>query len=288
VTAMVVPSAPVRLTVVGSVNLDLVARCAELPRPGETLTAASFALVPGGKGANQALAAARMGGHVRMVGKVGDDSYAVLALAELRAGGVDLTAVATRSGPTGIAMIVVDDHGENQIVVVPGANGELAASDVDVPPGDAVLVQLEIPDAALVAAAERATGLFALNAAPARPVPAVVRQRADLVIVNRLEAEVLGPVRPDALVAVTFGADGALLRRGDGTELARATPPPVVAVDGTGAGDSFCGALLVSLLEGREPADALRRACAAGALAASKAGAQPSLPRAAAVDAAIG
>ena len=286
-TVMVVPSAPVRLTVVGSVNLDLVARCAELPRAGETLTAASFALVPGGKGANQALAAARMGGHVRMVGKVGDDSYAVLALAELRAGGVDLTGVSSRPGPTGIAMIVVDDHGENQIVVVPGANGDLGASDVDVPAGDAVLVQLEIPDAALVAAAERATGLFALNAAPARPLPDVVRQRADLVIVNRLEAEALGPVRPDALVAVTFGAEGALLRRGDGTELARATPPPVVAVDGTGAGDSFCGALIVSLLEGRSPADALRRACAAGALAASRAGAQPSLPLAAAVDAAI-
>lgn len=284
---MVVPSAPVRLTVVGSVNLDLVARCAELPRAGETLTAASFALVPGGKGANQALAAARMGGHVRMVGKVGDDSYAVLALAELRAGGVDLTGVTSRPGPTGIAMIVVDDHGENQIVVVPGANGDLGASDVDVPAGDAVLVQLEIPDAALVAAAERATGLFALNAAPARPLPDVVRQRADLVIVNRLEAEALGPVRPDALVAVTFGAEGALLRRGDGTELARATPPPVVAVDGTGAGDSFCGALIVSLLEGRSPADALRRACAAGALAASRAGAQPSLPLAAAVNAAI-
>lgn len=284
---MVVPSAPVRLTVVGSVNLDLVARCAELPRAGETLTAASFTLVPGGKGANQALAAARMGGHVRMVGKVGDDSYAVLALAELRAGGVDLTGVTSRPGPTGIAMIVVDDHGENQIVVVPGANGDLGASDVDVPAGHAVLVQLEIPDAALVAAAERATGLFALNAAPARPLPDVVRQRADLVIVNRLEAEALGPVRPDALVAVTFGAEGALLRRGDGTELARATPPPVVAVDGTGAGDSFCGALIVSLLEGRSPADALRRACAAGALAASRAGAQPSLPLAAAVDAAI-
>ena len=286
-TVMVVPSAPVRLTVVGSVNLDLVARCAELPRAGETLTAASFALVPGGKGANQALAAARMGGHVRMVGKVGDDSYAVLALAELRAGGVDLTGVTSRPGPTGIAMIVVDDHGENQIVVVPGANGDLGASDVDVPAGDAVLVQLEIPDAALVAAAERATGLFALNAAPARPLPDVVRQRADLVIVNRLEAEALGPVRPDALVAVTFGAEGALLRWGDGTELARATPPPVVAVDGTGAGDSFCGALIVSLLEGRSPADALRRACAAGALAASRAGAQPSLPLAAAVNAAI-
>lgn len=285
---MVVPANPARLTVVGSVNLDLVARCAELPRPGETLTAASFALVPGGKGANQALAAARMGGHVRMVAKVGDDSYATLALADLRAGGVDLTSVAVRPGPTGIAMIVVDDHGENQIVVVPGANGDLAASDVDVPAGDAVLVQLEIPDAALVAAATQATGLFALNAAPARPVPDVVRQRADLVIVNRLEAEVLGAVRPDALVAVTFGAEGALLKRGDGTELARATPPPVVAVDGTGAGDSFCGALVVALLEGRDHADALRRACAAGALAASRAGAQPSLPMMAEVDAIVG
>lgn len=285
---MVVPANPARLTVVGSVNLDLVARCAELPRPGETLTAASFALVPGGKGANQALAAARMGGHVRMVAKVGDDSYATLALADLRAGGVDLTSVAVRPGPTGIAMIVVDDHGENQIVVVPGANGELAASDVDVPAGDAVLVQLEIPDAALVAAAAQATGLFALNAAPARAVPDVVRQRADLVIVNRLEAEVLGSVRPDALVAVTFGAEGALLKRGDGTELARATPPPVVAVDGTGAGDSFCGALVVALLEGRDHADALRRACAAGALAASRAGAQPSLPMVPEVDAIVG
>ena len=284
---MVVPANPARLTVVGSVNLDLVARCAELPRPGETLTASSFALVPGGKGANQALAAARMGGQVRMVAKVGDDSYATLALADLRAGGVDLTSVAVRPGPTGIAMIVVDDHGENQIVVVPGANGELTASDVEVSAGDAVLVQLEIPDAALVAAATQATGLFALNAAPARPVPDAVRERADLVIVNRLEAEALGPVRPDALVAVTFGAEGAVLKRGDGTELARATPPPVVAVDGTGAGDSFCGALVVALLEGREHADALRRACAAGALAASRAGAQPSLPTAAEVAAAV-
>ena len=133
-------------------------------------------------------------------------------------------------------------------------------------------------------AAERATGLFALNAAPARAVPPAVRDRADLVIVNRLEASALGAVRGDALVAVTFGADGAELRRGDGTVLARATPPPVVAVDGTGAGDSFCGALVVGLLEGRDHDVALRRACAAGALAASRPGAQPSLPTAAEVD----
>lgn len=282
---MVVSHVPVSLTVVGSVNLDLVARVGELPRAGETLTASTFALVPGGKGANQALAAARMGARVRMVACVGTDSYAELALAELRAGGVDLGDVGVHPGPTGIALILVDDHGENQIVVVTGANGELTAADVHVPAGEAVLVQLEIPDTALVAAAEKASGLFALNAAPARPVPAVVRERADLVIVNRLEAEVLGPVRGDALVAVTFGAEGAELRRGDGTVLARATPPPVVAVDGTGAGDSFCGALVVGLLEGRDHADALRRACAAGALAASRPGAQPSLPLVGAVDA---
>ena len=277
--------APPSLTVVGSVNLDLVARVASLPRPGETITATSFALVPGGKGANQALAAARMGASVRVVGCVGNDSYADLALASLRAGGVDLSRVCVHDGPTGIAMILVDDAGENVIVVVPGANGELAAADVVAPHGDAVLVQLEIPDGALVAAASQATGLFALNAAPSRPVPASVRERADLVIVNRLEAEALGAVRPDALVTVTFGAEGAELRRGDGTVLARATPPPVVAVDGTGAGDAFCGALLVGLLEGRDHDVALRRACAAGALAASRAGAQPSLPTAAAVDA---
>lgn len=282
---MVVPSVPRSLTVVGSVNLDLVARVGELPRAGETLTASDFTLVPGGKGANQALAAARMGAAVRMVACIGTDSYAELALADLRAGGVDLADVRVHAGPTGIALILVDDHGENQIVVVPGANGELVAADVAVPAGDAVLVQLEIPDGALVAAAAACTGLFALNAAPARPVPAAVRDRADLVIVNRLEAEALGPVRPDALVAVTFGADGAELRRGDGTVLARATPPPVVAVDGTAAGDSFCGALVVGLLEQRPYDEALRRACAAGALAASKAGAQPSLPTAAAVDA---
>ena len=275
------------LTIVGSVNLDLVARCRELPRPGETITASAFSLVAGGKGANQALAAQRMGARVTMVARVGRDSYGELALAELRAGGVDLAAVRPCDEPTGIAMILVDDRGENQIVVVPGANAALTAADVQVPTGDAVLVQLEVGDGPLVEAARQCRALFAVNAAPSRPVAAEVLTRADLVIVNRLEAEALGPLRPDTLVAVTYGADGASLHRGaaTGPELARATPPPVVAVDGTAAGDAFCGGLVVALLQGRPHDEALRRGCAAGALAASKPGAQPSLPTASAVDA---
>ena len=272
------------ITIVGSVNLDLVARCATLPRPGETITASAFSLVPGGKGANQALAAQRMGASVRIIARVGRDSYGSLALAELRAGGVELSGVRDGDTPTGIAMIVVDDDGENEIVVVPGANGELVARDVDVPAGDAVLVQLEVGDGPLLAAAAQCTGMFVLNAAPSRPVPAAVLARADVVIVNRLEAEALGPTRAGALVAVTYGAHGAALFR-DGVELAHAAPPPVHAVDGTAAGDAFCGALVVALLEGHRHDVALLRACAAGALAASRPGAQPSLPTAAEVDA---
>jgi ribokinase len=143
-----------------------------------------------------------------------------------------------------------------------------------------VLSQLEIPDAAVVAASEQANGLFCLNAAPARPVPV----GADVTVVNRYELETLR--RRDGLVAVTLGAEGAILLR-DGSEIARATPPRVDAVDGTAAGDAFTACLLVSLLEGRRPDEALRRACAAGAIAASRFGAQPSLPTAAEVDAAL-
>ena len=276
-----------RITVVGSVNLDLVARCHALPRPGETITASAFSLVPGGKGANQALAAQRMGGMVRMVARVGRDSYGTLALADLRAGGVELSGVHDGDVPTGIAMIVVDDTGENEIVVVPGANSTLTAHDVRVQPGDAVLVQLEVGDDALIAAAEQCAAMFVLNAAPSRPVPAAVLRRADVVIVNRLEAEALGSTRPGALVAITYGAQGAALFR-DGVELARANPPPVHAVDGTAAGDAFCGAFVVALLQDQPDDVALRRACAAGALAASRPGAQPSLPTAAEVDAILG
>ena len=264
-----------RITVVGSINLDLVARCARLPRPGETIGGAQLARVPGGKGANQAVACARLGADVTLIGAVGRDSFADEALAELRAVDVELE-LTVADEPTGVALIYVDDAGETEIVVAPGAN--LALGQVGLPEHDAVLCQLEIPDAAVVSAWEGCTGVFCLNAAPARPVSV----DPDLTVVNRHELELLS--RRDGYVAVTLGAEGAYLLE-DGEEIARASPPEVDVVDGTGAGDAFTACLLVSLLEGREPAEALERACAAGALAASRLGAQPSLPTAAEVDA---
>ena len=188
-----------------------------------------------------------------------------------------LTVDAARvAAPTGVAVILVDAEGENQIAVAPGANAEVRSFELA--PADAVLTQLELPDAAVIAAWEQATGLFCLNAAPARPIEV----DADLTVVNRYELEVLK--RRDGLVALTLGAEGAVLLQ-EGEEIARAEPPHVDAVDGTAAGDAFTACLLVSLLEGREHGEALRRACAAGALAASRFGAQPSLPTAAEVDA---
>ena len=263
-----------RITVVGSINLDLVTRCERLPRPGETVTDATFARYPGGKGANQAVACARLGAAVTMIGAVGADPFADEALAGLRGAGVALE-VAESDQPTGVASILVDAAGETQIVVAPGANR--AVGEVSIPEHDAVLCQLEIPDAVVVSAWEGCSGVFCLNAAPGRPVAV----DADLTVVNRYELESL--LRRDGLVAVTLGAEGAVLRE-DGEEVARAAPPAIDAVDGTAAGDAFTACLLVSLLEGRDHAEALRRACAAGALAASRPGAQPSLPTAVEVD----
>ena len=266
-----------RITVVGSINLDLVARCERLPRPGETVTGATFARHAGGKGANQAVACARLGAEVTMLGAVGTDPHAEEALAGLRAAGVALD-LAHSEQPTGVALILVDAAGETQIVVAPGANAD--ARVVSLPGHDAVLCQLEIPDAAVEGAWEACEGVFCLNAAPARPVAV----DADLTVVNRYELESLG--RRDGLVAVTLGAEGAVLHE-DGEEVARATPPPVDAVDGTAAGDAFTACLLVSLLEERAYDESLVRACAAGALAASRHGAQPSLPTTAEIDAVL-
>lgn len=281
-------SRPPRVTVVGSANIDHVARCERLPRPGETVTDAQFERVPGGKGANQAVAAARLGASVRFVGRIGRDD---LVLRSLEAEGVDTTGVVRDDGETGVALVLVDRSGENVIVVAPGANRRLSAEDVnprepteDVNRGqaDAVICQLEIPLEAVRAAAAGAR-FFCLNAAPARDMTGL---EPDLLVVNRYEYERVGPSRR-GLVALTLGAEGAVLLE-DGREVARARPPEVTAVDGTAAGDAFCAALLVSLLEGRERAAALERACAAGALAASRPGAQPSLPTAAEVDALLG
>jgi ribokinase len=267
---------PPRIAVVGSVNLDLVARVERLPRAGETVKGATFERVPGGKGANQAVAAARLGAEVAFHGAVGEDRFADDALAGLRSAGVELDL--DHKGHTGIALILVDAEGENQIVVVPGANAEARPARA----GGNVLCQLELPLEVVEAEAE-AAAYFCLNAAPAQMLAPELLDRVDLLVVNRYELEALGE-EPRGLVALTLGAEGAVLLEG-GEEVARAEPPPVEAVDGTAAGDAFTACLLVSILEGRPRDDALRRACAAGALAASRFGAQPSLPTAAEVDA---
>jgi ribokinase len=267
----------VRLTVVGSINLDLVVQAERLPRPGETVSGARFSHVPGGKGANQAVAAARLGAEVALVGCVGRDELAEDALAGLREAGVEERWL-VRDAPTGIALITVDAAGETTIVVAPGANAELRPEDLSLGDAQAVLCQQEIPAETVARAADLAPRFF-LNAAPARDeaVP-----DAELTIVNRLELDALGERRGP--VCLTLGADGAVLLE-DGEEVARAEPPAVDAVDGTGAGDAFTACLVVSLLEGRPREESLRRACAAGAVAASRFGAQTSLPTAAEVDA---
>ncbi len=266
-----------RLTVVGSVNLDLVARAERLPRPGETVTGATFSRIPGGKGANQAVAAARLGAVVTFIACVGEDEFAEPALAGLREAGVALDLKRTQT-TTGIALIAVDGSGENVIVVAPGANLDLHPEDVVLPDDDGVLCQLEIPIETVEHVALTAPGEFFLNAAPSpQRVPA-----ADITIVNHYELETL-PSR-DGVIAVTLGAEGAIVLE-DGVAVARAAPPAVEAVDGTAAGDAFTACLVVSLLEGRSRDEALRRACIAGALAASRFGAQTSLPTAEEVDA---
>jgi ribokinase len=261
--------------VVGSANIDLVARCEHLPRPGESISDAALERFPGGKGANQAVAAARLGAGVRFVGRIGRDD---LPLRALQDEGIDVSGVIRDDGETGMALILVDRSGENVIVVAPGANRRLTPEEVDVGEADAVIAQREISDEAIAAAAAGAD-FFCLNAAPARgPLPV----SPDLLVVNRYEHEAVGDF--DGLVALTLGADGAVLLE-HGREVARAQSPHVQAVDGTAAGDAFCAALVVSLLEDRGRQEALLRACAAGALAASRAGAQPSLPSADEVEA---
>lgn len=264
---------------VGSANTDLVARCERLPRPGETVTDADFERVPGGKGANQAVAAARLGARVRFVGRIGTDD---LVLRSLEREGIDTSGVVREDGEGGVAVILVEASGENVIVVAPGANRRLSPDEVDLGEADAVMSQLEIPRDVVRAVAARSR-FFCLNAAPATG-SLEPELEPDLLVVNRYEYELVGSRA--GLVALTLGAEGAVLLQGD-REVARARPPQVQAVDGTAAGDAFCAALVVALLEGREQAQSLARACAAGALAASRPGAQPSLPTAAEVDEAL-
>ncbi len=268
------------IVVVGSVNLDLAAAVSRLPIAGETVTGAELKRFPGGKGANQALAAKRLGADVFMVGRVGADAAADEALALLQAGEVDLSGCGRDAdAPTGIALIAVAPSGENQIVVAPGANRRLRPDMIDLPAADALICQLEVPVETLTCAAKVFEGFFCINLAPALEVPVELIQRADLVVVNETEAAYYGDALAvcDGFVATTHGADGAVLKK-SGEILAESQAPKIKAVDATGAGDTFTAALTVALVEGQEPDAALRFACAAGAASAMQAGAQPSLP----------
>ena len=248
------------ITVIGSVNLDFVATAQTLPAPGETVTGARLARHPGGKGANQALAAQRLGADVKLVARVGADGLADEALSLLNAEGVDLRACAVDAvASTGVALIAVAAGGENQIVVAPGANAAFTPNHLTQATHGALICQLELPLETVAKAVAEADGFVCLNLAPAAAMPAQTLARADLIVVNETEAAFYG----EALHAL----------------------PGLIAIDTTGAGDAFVGALTLALLEGQAPEAALKFACTAGALAATRAGAQPSLPTRAEVDA---
>ena len=268
----------ISIVVVGSVNLDIVARVERFPLPGETLTGATLSHFPGGKGANQAMAARRLGAQVSMVACVGDDLAADKALVNLRKEGVDLKNCRTLEGvSTGTALILVSDEGENQIVVAPGANAIFSAEPLDIPICDAVIAQLEIPMEIVLSAAQQTKGLFCLNAAPAKAVPQSVLEHTDLLIVNELEAQAIGRQLSNyrGLLATTYGSQGASLSR-NGREIARARPPKVKVVDTTGAGDAFTAALTVGIAAGMSPEEALQSACVVGALTTTRPGPQSS------------
>ncbi len=267
------------IVVVGSTNLDLVATADRLPVPGETVTQATLERHRGGKGANQALAAARFGATVAFNAATGDDGEGGFALGLLHEAGVDLSRVVRLAGvSTGIALIMVDRAGENQIMVASGANGKLTPGHVDAGGFDALLVQFEIPPETVAEAIRQATGLVVVNAAPARPFPEGTLGRTDVVIVNQGEySELSGELSCfDGIVIRTLGADGAeaLVR---GVVIARVPAPTVDAVDTVGAGDAFCGVFTAALANGELLEDAMRLGCAAGAVAASRPGVQASL-----------
>lgn len=305
-----------RIVVVGSINADLFSRVERHPRPGETLHGTGGEVMPGGKGANQAVSAALLGGDVAMVGAIGDDAHAREAISRLRASGADLSAVRTVPGPTGLAIVTVARDGENTIIVVPGANGTMDAAAVQecadlIGVAGAVVLQGEIPRSGIEAAARLARGRVLLNPSPVLELDPEVIRGADPLLVNEHEAaqvlallgaadaassravaeadETPEQTDPRALitalrdqgvrsVVLTLGAKGALVADGRGREVEEIPAVRVSAVDTTGAGDAFTGAIAVKLMEGSSLAEAARFAARVSAFAVQRPGAQPSYP----------
>ncbi|UVI34991.1 PfkB family carbohydrate kinase [Brevibacterium spongiae] len=265
----------VDLAVVGSINADITATTSRLPAAGETIGGGRLTRSPGGKGANQAAAAARLGARTRMVGAVGADAEGRAMVRALRAAGVRTDAIAEADTETGTALIMVDAQGENQIAVCEGANARVSLDGVEFGEDETVLTQLEISLDLIVELARRVPGYFVINAAPALALPAEAVDRADLIIVNETEYSHLPQLQDAKHVAVTYGARGsALLSRGEQIAFAEALPRNPVST--VGAGDAFCAALTIGLRSGFEPAQALRAANAVGAAAVMDVAAQPS------------
>jgi ribokinase len=301
----------VDIVVIGSLNTDLVTKAPRLPRPGETLAGSAFQVVPGGKGANQAVAAARLGAEVAMVGRVGEDVFGPRLLAGLADHGVNIQHVQRdKEAPTGTATIIVDESGENAIVIVPGANGRVAPGDVDaaqalLSEARLLILQFEIPlptvEYAMDVAARHELKII-LNPAPAHPAPVALLRKADIVVLNEIEAQAMTGTnvvdtdsaaaarqalqqRGEQATVVTVGERGAFLATAEGT--LHVPAPRVEVVDTTAAGDAFVGGLAVSLLRRASLHAAVRYATCVGALTVTKFGAQTSLPSATDVQAFI-
>ncbi|WP_240231462.1 ribokinase [Devosia lacusdianchii] len=296
------------ITVFGSTGLDQIGTVPRLPGPGETVLGGVFATAPGGKGSNQALAARRAGSDVKHVGAVGDDLFAAEATALLRAGGVDLSALKTAPGATAVAMIFVDAHGENCIAVLPGANATITSADADaalgkLPKGSIVMLQQEITQAATERALDiaKANGLVSiLNTAPYLESTPSVAHKASILVANETEFELVsgrGIAELDSAmvdwakqhnqtIIVTLGGDGAKAATADGT-LLHVPALPIKPIDTVGAGDTFCGYLAAGLDAGLTLEAAMKRAAVAASLACLKPGAQPAIPLAAEVAAAL-
>lgn len=271
-----------RIAVVGSINADLVVQMAKLPGRGETVSSAEPQWYPGGKGANQAVAAARMGASVSMFGAVGADEPGEMCLSALSQSGVITDSVIKVSSPTSTALVMVELSGENQIVVADGANQHATFDMDEISTADAVIVQFEIPESIIIEVGKAANGIFCVNAAPVREISDELASLIDVLIVNEHEFAKLGEPK-SGLVIVTAGANEVTAYQ-DGEVVAKAQPPVVEALDTVGAGDTFVGAFIVAYASGQSVADSLELACAASALSTLKLGAQSGMPTAAEVN----